>query len=326
MSSSGAQMMFEELKRRIAVRVGRALAGCITALAIASAAHAQVPPADEWLAQPVDDATFATYLQFFEYNSDVPFDTRVLGQDTLDGIVVEHLTFQSTPGELVTALLYRPDVAGPEERALVLLHGGIARGKDAEWMKQISRLLARSGWVVLAIDMKHFGERATDLLQAFTHQEKRDRLYSDPSTYLGWMAQNVKDAGRSFDFLVEERGTDAGRIALVGFSRGAVVGTIVGGADERFAAVALILGGHIMEEVTGHLPAACPANYIGRVSPRPLLMVNGEEDVIFPMNTSVLPLQRLAGHPQEFRWTDSGHTVTEEDLAFLLRWLRESVP
>ena len=297
-------------------------------LAIGAAqASSQERPTDQWLTDPVGHRTFAAYLDFFAYGSDLPFETEVLDLTTGDGIEVEHVSFQSTQGERVMARLYRPDAADATGQAALMLHGGVPRGKDSPRMETIGRMMARAGWTVLAIDMQYYNERSTGFLVTFTEAEKHEKLYNQPSTYLSWVAQTVKDAGRSFDFLVEERGMDPGRIALGGFSRGAQLGMIVGAADRRFAAVVLIHGGHFDRLEAGHLPAACPANYIGRISPRPLLMVNGRNDADYFMDTAVLPLQRLVGNPKEFRWTDSGHgIVTEEDRAFILEWLRGNVP
>lgn len=300
----------------------------LAALAIGAVpASSQERPTDQWLTDPVDDRTFAAYLDFFAYSSDQPFETEVLGMTSGDGVEVEHLSFRSTPGERVMARLYRPDAADATGQTVLMLHGGVPSAKDSPYIQVPAALLARAGFFVLAIDMQYYGERSMGFLQTFTEAEKHEKLYNQPSTYLAWVAQTVKDAGRSFDFLVEERGVDPGRIALVGFSRGAQLAAIVGAADPRFTVVVMIHGGHFDRLETGHLPAACPANYIGRISPRPLLMVNGRNDADYLMDTSVLPLQRLARDPKEFRWTDSGHgIVTEEDRAFILEWLRANVP
>ena len=53
----------------------------------------------------------------------------------------------------------------------------------------------------------------------------------------------------------------------MGFSRGAVLASIVGGYDIRLKSVALIIGGHFDRFEDGHLAAACPANYVGRINP-----------------------------------------------------------
>ncbi len=294
---------------------------------VADGSAQEAPATDEWLTRPVDDQTFQTYLDFFAYDRRVPFDVRVLDVKEEEGIRKEHLSFQSTAGVRVFACLYQP-VASVSQRdsAVILLHGGAASGKDSRKIEMLGALQARGGWKVLAIDMQYFGERSTDLLKTYTEQEKHERLYNRPATYLAWVTQTVKDVRRSFDFLVEQRNADPKRIGLVGSSRGAVAGAIAGGAERRLAAVVLLHGGHFDALECGHLPAACPANYIGRISPRPLLMINGNHDTDFLKDTSVLPLYRLAKPPKLILWRETGHGVlTEEDLSAMLQWLKENL-
>jgi dienelactone hydrolase len=287
----------------------------------------EVPAADEWLSRPVDNRTFQAYLVFLSYDRRVPFDVRVLDVKEEGGIRKEHVSFQSTPGVRVFAHLYRPVVSvSPKDPAVILLHGGVSSGKDSKAIEMLATLQARAGWKVLAIDMQYFGERSTDLLKTYTEQEKHERLYNRPATYLAWVTQTVKDVSRSFDFLVEQRNADPKRIGLVGFSRGAQAGAIAGGAERRLAAVALLHGGHFDRLERGHLPAACPANYIGRISPRPLLMINGNHDTDYLKDTSVLPLFRLANPPKLILWRDTRHGVlTEEDRSAMLQWLKANL-
>jgi dienelactone hydrolase len=137
----------------------------------------------------------------------------------------------------------------------------------------------------------------------------------------------VKDASRARDFLVAERGVAASRVGVVGVSRGAVVALIVGGADDRFAAVASVHGGHFDYFEDGHRAAACPANYIGRISPRPVFFLNAENDGDFLPETAIRPLHRLAREPKTIRWTPGGHGFsTDEDVAALAQWLRTNLP
>ena len=297
-------------------------------IAMSQSASAQKQgAADQWLTTPVDNKTFETFLGFFSYDKRLPFELRTIDVVEQEGIRKEHLSFQSTASARVFANFYQSAGAGmPKRPAVILLHGGGPAGKDLPGAKVMTELLARAGWDVLAMDMPYFGERATSLLTTFTEQEKHERLYNQPSAYLDWVTQVVKDVGRAFDLLVEERGADPKRISLIGESRGAVVGAIVGGAERRLAAVALLYGGHFDALEREHLPAACPANYIGRLSPRPLLMINGTRDTDLVKDTSVLPLYRLAKAPKLILWADTGHQLpTEEHRAELLKWLRENV-
>ncbi len=280
------------------------------------------PEGDEWLRRPVDDRTFRTYLSFFEYDRQQPLDVRVIGAEEIEGIRRETLTYQSGPGVRVTARIFHAP-GGGARAGLVMLHGGVAPGKDSPAFRALGEFFARAGLTTLIFDLQYFGERKTDLLATFTEAEKHEKLYNQPSAYLAWVTQTVKDAGRGYDLLVE-RGVDPGRIGLVGVSRGGQLGLIVGGADARFAAVASLIAGHFDALEHGHHGAACPANYIGRISPRPLLMVNGNLDADYNRQISVEPLQRHAKDPKRFIWHEAGHTLPDEQTrAVIVQWLRE---
>jgi dienelactone hydrolase len=302
----------------------------LTSLAVCvavSALLARQKVADEWLAKPVDDRTFKTFLDFFAYDRQVPFETRSIDTTEQEGIRKEHLSFQSTAGVRVFANLYESSSADARRMpALVLLHSAAVGGKDARGIDVRAQSLTRAGYRVLSIDMLYWGERSTNLLTTFSEEEKHARLYNQPSMYLSWVAQTVKDVGRAFDFLVEQKKADAKRIGLFGNSRGAIVGAIAGAADRRLAAVVLLNGAHFDALEREHLPAACPANYIGRISPRPLLMLNGLYDQDHVKETSVDPLYRIAREPKLILWSETGHAPpSEKNQAAMYQWLRENL-
>lgn len=283
-----------------------------------------VPAGDQWLTQPVDDRTFKTYQEFFIYDHQLPFDLKVAKVDEEQGLRRERLSFQSTSGQRVTSIFYHASApSGTKPPGIILLHGGGTPGKDGPGMLRLGDLLSRAGFSVLAIDLQFFGERHTELLTTFSEQEKHDKLYNQSSTYLTWVTQTVKDVSRGIDFMVEQRGVDARRTGLMGVSRGALLGTIAAAVDRRITPVVLLFGGHFDALETGHLPAACPANYIGRISPRPLLMVNGTQDSDMIKDRSVDPLFKIARTPKQAIWTDGGHGfMTEEHRAAIVQWLQ----
>jgi pimeloyl-ACP methyl ester carboxylesterase len=284
-----------------------------------------VPAGDQWLTKPVDDRTFNTYLEFFTYDRQLPFDLKVAKVEEDQGLRRERLSFQSTPGVRVTGILFQgPAVAGTKPPGLILLHGGGPQGKDTAGVMQLAGLLSRAGWSVLSVDLQYFGERSTQLLTTFSDKEKHDKLYNQPSVYLAWVTQTVKDIRRGIDLLVEQRGVDARRTGIVGGSRGAILATIAGGVDRRLSPVLLLFAGHFDALETNHLPAACPANYIARIAPRPVLMINGTQDSDMIKDRAVEPLFKLARQPKQIIWTDGGHMfMTEENRAAMIQWLRE---
>lgn len=284
-----------------------------------------LPAGDQWLTKPVDDRTFNTYLEFFTYDRQLAFDLKVAKVEEEQGLRRERLSFQSTSGVRVTGILFQgPATAGTKPPGLVLLHGGSAPGKDSTGTVQFATLLSRAGWTVLSIDLQYFGERSTQILTTFSEQEKHDKLYNASSVYLAWVTQNVKDIRRAIDFLVEQRGVDARRTGIVGASRGAIVAAIAGAVERRLSPVLMLYGGHYDALETNHLPAACPANYIGRISPRPLLMINGAQDSDMIKDRAVDPLFKLAKQPKRIIWTDGGHMfMAEEHRAAMIQWLHE---
>lgn len=317
-------------------------AGCVRGVALRLAAllataagpapaHAQEelpPPAtDRWLEEPVDEQTFRTFLQFFSYDPDRPLDVESEGVQAAQGLRYETLEFQSTAGERVTADFYHAAGQWRRQPSLIALHGGSGRGRDTPAIRFIAGLFSRAGWNVLAIDMLHFGERRSDLLETFSEREKHERLYNSEGTYLEWVTQTVKDVRRSVDLLVRHYGLDPERIGIVGFSRGAVLVPIAAAAEPRLAATIMVMGGHFDRRETGHAAAACPANYIGRIAPRPLLMVNGRFDGDMLRETSVAPLFALAREPKRIIWMDTGHQrPTADAQAEIIAWLRTAMP
>lgn len=305
------------------MKTARAAAALLVLMAAAAPAQTERPPSDAWLERPVDQQTYRTYLDFFGYDERLPFQTRVTKTEKHQELRRQWISFQSTPGVRVTAML--TEQAAPragKKPAVILLHGGVAGGKSGTL--PTASLFARAGWSVLAIDLPHFGERASGLLTEFSEGEKHEKLYNQPAAYLSWITQLTKDVRRSYDLLVRERGADPKRVALVGLSRGGIAASIAGAVEERLAGVALIYAGHFDALENNHLPAACPANYVGRIAPRPFFMINGSQDSDMIRARSVEPLFKLARQPKQIVWTEGGHMfMTEEHRAALMQWLRE---
>lgn len=277
-------------------------------------------PADQWLDQPVSDEIFETYLDFLSYDDAIPLNRTVREVTDQDGMRVELITYVGTPGEIVTAHHYAPSAGNSSQRPYaILLHGGGIRGKMG--MARLAGVLVREGFNALALDMQHFGERDSGLMETFTEVDKHKKLYNQESLYLSWAAQTVKDVGRSYDLLVTEYGADSEKIALIGNSRGAVTAMIAGGADHRLAAVGVINGGHFDRGERKHMGAACPANYVPRIVPRPLFFLNGQYDSDFDPERSVRPIHVLAPDA-EILWAEAGHEYpSEESLEIFTDWL-----
>jgi dienelactone hydrolase len=283
------------------------------------------PLVDEWTTKPVDDRTYRSFLPFFTYDKRAPFDARVTSVVDTGGLRRERVSFISTSGVRVTSYFVQQlPVSNDARPAIIFLHGGSRLGKDVPRYLQFADFFARAGYRVFAIDMPYFGERATDLMKDFTEEEKHEKLYNQTATYLAWVTQVVKDVGRAYDFLVAERRTDPTRVALMGFSRGGQLAYIVGAAEPRVKGVAALYAGHMDHLELEHVAAACPANYIGRIAPRPLFTMNGTNDADYSRDSTVMPLLKHAKKPVESVWLETGHSLPPENLRGpLLAWLQK---
>tara|TARA_Y100000768_G_C23987685_1_gene689993 strand:+ start:2566 stop:3501 length:936 start_codon:yes stop_codon:yes gene_type:complete len=282
---------------------------------------------DKWLENPVSDDIFQTYLEFFTYDKNLNFDLNIRDKSVTDGILRERITFTSTDDMAVTADYYKPNISNLSEKRphIIVVHGGTPRGKDGMYNRVVKGLI-RNGMNVLAIDMLHFGERKTGLLTTFRNDDKATNLYNRKSVYLDWVIQTTKDVSRSFDLLVEHYNALPDKIGYVGVSRGGQVGFIITGVEKRFKAVALLIAGHLDALETGHLAAACPANYVSRIYPTPTFLLNGTFDSDYDMERSVKPLHKQFNpESTEIHWMEVGHTITDDGFNLMNNWLANTL-
>src|SRR5215207_1294671 len=85
-----------------------------------------------------------------------PLNPRVTRTTPREGYTIEHVMFESLPGFVVTANLYRPSAAG-RHPAILMSMGHWDSGKAAGQLLSVN--LARRGFVVLAYDPVGQGER-----------------------------------------------------------------------------------------------------------------------------------------------------------------------
>src|SRR6185295_1624920 len=98
---------------------------------------------------------------------------------------------------------------------------------------------------------------------------------------------------RAVDYLETRPDIDAGRRAYYGLSWGAQLGPIAIALDPRIKAGVLLMGGLKSGKSA---PEVDPFTFAPRVRV-PILMLNGDQDFIFPLQTSQQPLFEGLGTP-----------------------------
>ena len=222
-----------------------------------------------------------------------PLNVRITpGYDGGD-FLVENLIFESRPGFPVTANLYRPKTLSAARVPAVLCPIGhiIAAGKRNVEVQSRSIKLAKMGFVVLAYDAIGHGERN---ISGNSHHEGGYALLPLGETITGWM---VWDSMRAIDYLQSRPDVDPARIGITGNSGGGLNTLYTAALDPR-AKVAVIAGYTFQfnnwikyggaHGTCSYLPGLFREmewfEIAGLIAPRPVLMLNGERDAIFPVS------------------------------------------
>lgn len=207
-------------------------------------------------------------------------------------------------GDRVPGLLLLPaETAG--RLPLVLVQHGAGGSKDAAYLDAVRLRWVQRGIAVASIDFPLHGERASAKLteQLLPTLAAGARPSADSAALFGELVrQSVTDLSRAVDALSTLPEIDASRIAYVGFSLGAILGSLYVPYDPRVRAAILAVGGAGIGP-----PALDPTAHIGRFAPRPLLLVNASRDERIPRSAAEA-LHAAAGDPKQIEWFDAGHT------------------
>ena len=253
--------------------------------------------------KPVSDEAFAAYARLFAYDP-VPLDVRKEGpDDETEEWRMERLSFASAYGERIPARLYVPRAARPPYQAILFYPSGSAnvypsleRFPDADYA-----FLVRSGRAVLCP----------------VYQNTLERRHPDagPNAGRDFFIQAIKDARRAVELLVSRPDIDASRLGYYGASMGANNGLRVLALEPRLRAAVIAAAGLSPNRT---LPEFDRLNFAPRVR-QPILMINGRDDFMFPLETSQRPLFALLGTPpadKKMVLLDGGHVLPRSNDLF----------
>jgi dienelactone hydrolase len=205
------------------------------------------------------------------------------------------------------------EMASPQP--LVVLLAGLRTGHRAAYMTEAPR-----GIVIAALSYPFPGDPRARGLEYATWLPKVQRalLDSTPAVML------------AMDYLAQQPFVDRARVELVGGSLGAFLVSVPGALDPRFRRVWLIHGAgdprgvfahllrpHIgfgpLRELTAQLltvitasPHLRPEKWVGRIAPRPVIVVNARGDESLPA-ASVAALHQALPEGAEVIWTEGPH-------------------
>jgi len=241
---------------------------------------------------PVSAETFRSWLrELYSYDQTALNAVVEEVDESPDYWRRERLAFDAAyGGERVIAYLFLPKRVEPPYQTVVYFPGaGAYRDQTFGELPQrpFTEFVIMSGRALLFPVYKGTFERRS---------VSRDRGFgSRPIAERDHVIQMSKDLMRSIDYLETRPDIDHKKIAYYGMSSGAQLGSIMLAVEGRIKVGLLMLGG--LPQYERH-PAIDEINFAPRVKV-PVLMINGREDVIFPLKTSQIPMFELLGTADE---------------------------
>ena len=276
-------------------------------------------PFRDFLNEPIaSDDEFTLYLKQFDYD---PLQLRATLEEEIEVPFGrrQKVSFDAAyGGERMMAYLFLPEHGRPPYQvALVFPGSGALHARSSTSLRlDRSEFILKSGRAVVYPILKGTYERGGGL----------GSDYPTPSVqYKDHVIAWGKDIARTIDYLETLDTINTDKLAYFGLSWGGAMGAIIPAVESRIQANILYVAGLNFQQA---LPEVDQINYITRVS-QPTLMLNGELDFYFPVETSQRPMFELLGTPEaDKKWLihPAGHSVPRlemirESLAWLDRYL-----
>ena len=261
------------------------------------------------------EETVASYRRFYDYDP-TPLNGRV---DEVDSSRAEWIRESVSVdaaygGERLRLRLYLPRHATGRLQTVVIFPGSDAffgTKADDHYAEQQDFIIKNGRALALPI-YKSTYERNDKLA---TNSPDSSIAYRDH--VIAW----AKDLRRTLDYLSTRPDVDSSRFAYFGVSWGGRLGPLMIDVDPRFKTAVLTAGGLSMDHSR---PEVDPFNFLGHVR-MPVLMLNGKNDQVFPVETSQNPMFQLLGTAPDLKrhqLYEGGHSVPRALLiAETLSWL-----
>ena len=249
------------------------------------------PPSRNYAAEkPVADAVFRIYAEQYAYDR-TPLEARVENASD-DRPAWRHEVVSIAAaygGERVPVHLFLPkNVKPPFQTVLYFPGSSVIRSRTSA---DLAVEVGRVDYVVLS------GRALALPIYKYTFERGDPKVTSSwavpTRAYTTWMQQVVMDARRTLDYLETRSDIDKNRLAYFGLSWGARLAPFSLALDSRLKTGILLMGGL---SSTAPVPEADPFNFLPRVHV-PILMLNGDEDFIFPLQTLQRPMFEGLGTP-----------------------------
>jgi len=293
--------------------------GLVGIIAMVSLLSKQAVASDDWSPEG------------FDYDRPIRLDIRDDPQELTNRVVgtrQQQVIFKDRAGDDVPVLITLPGKGRGPFPVVVLVHGFSSHKQQVT--RQLGRALTDRGFACLAPDMPYHGHRPGPPQKLFTTTQ--------PSQARDNIVQAIQDIRQTIDLAEARRELRASKgVGLIGYSMGAWFGTLAGASERRIKAMVLMVGGSAAVDASKEpktanqndaeqldlfrrFVAIRPLEAIGEFAPRPLLMQNGKQDSLVPIDQAKA-LYDAARKPKEHRWYDASHLLNRKACQEAADWL-----
>jgi dienelactone hydrolase len=156
-------------------------------------------------------------------------------------VIAERVTYGTSYGMRVPAIIYRPAESGKHRPGLVIVNGH--SGDKTSWYAFYSGILyAKAGAVVVTYDPVGEDERN---ISRDSDTKAHDTFVPGPEMPQRMGGQMITDILQAVGYLAQRPDVDARRIGVAGYSMGSFHAAIAGALDPRIRALVLSAGGNL---------------------------------------------------------------------------------
>src|SRR3989449_428805 len=264
-----------------------------TAARISSESLVQFESTEAWAKQrPMLKRKLLYMLGLDPLPKRTPLDAKITGTLQQTNYRIEKIVFQSLPRLYVTGNFYIPKKSSGRLPTILYLCGHSPHPLGAKWDYQDrAAWFASNGYTCLVLDTLEFGE-----VPGVHHGIHDLNMWNWLSLGYTPAGTEVWNAIRALDYLETRPEVDKDRIGLTGISGGGAITWYTAAVDERVAAAAPGCSPYTLGSQGAHWLASgqCDCIYYHNtyqwdfpvvaalIAPRPLLILSGQKDTIFP--------------------------------------------
>jgi uncharacterized protein len=301
----------------------------LSGLLLISGKCARAQAGCEFVLPPPADTTEALRRSFYTYDRNLPLNARLEPLDETADHTRYHLVYDSVHDQKVTAILSLPKRFSAPFPAVLLMHGSGGH-KDSDYIEAASFTLTAQGYATISIDSQYRGERKRPDVTG-------ELLNPDSFRMRDAWVQTVVDLRRAVDYLASRPDIDTTKIGYLGFSMGGMLGACLGGVESRVSCFLLAVPGgglvkiaqeldkhpalkaywpvtltpEVMKRVEEFALVCDPVHFVGKILPRPLLIIVAKHDELIPPEASQMLVEAAhADEQKNVKRMETGHVLT----------------